>query len=59
MLRRIIRWLTRADIRPTPEEKEPPPELARVRDNHRDAENRANRALRELHRLEQTGRGRH
>ena len=56
---RIVRWLLRLDIRPGPEEREPPPELAIVRDEHAAVKVRANRALTELHRLEGAGRGKH
>jgi hypothetical protein len=59
MLQRLIRWLTRARFRPEPQEREEPTELARAREQHRAASWRADRALRELHRLDQPGRGRH
>jgi hypothetical protein len=59
MMRRIIRWLTRADIRPTPEEYKEPENHAQIRADFHAAHQRADRALTELHRMERMGRGKH
>ena len=57
MLDGLIRWLFRKDIRPGPEQKMEPLELAQVRQEHRRATTRAYRALDEMHRVERAAGG--
>jgi len=57
MLDGLMRWLLRKDIRPAPEAKAEPPELAEVRQSHQRTKARAYRALDELRRVEQSAGG--
>jgi hypothetical protein len=57
MLDGLIRWLFRKDIRPAPEAKAEPPELAEMRQTHEQTKRRAYRALDELRRVERSAGG--
>jgi len=58
-VKRLLDWLLRRNLHPTPEEKAEPRELAEVRRSHERTKTRAFRALSELHRVEQAAGRKH